>query len=54
LSVEHRTGEIRKNGEAIATICVGVCCLVANDAMAKWLTTFYDPLQIVFLLRGDN
>lgn len=36
-------------GRAIATICTGVFCLVLNDAMAKWLTGFYDPLQILFV-----
>jgi drug/metabolite transporter (DMT)-like permease len=38
-----------RRGPAIATICIGVFCLVVNDAMAKWLTTHYDPLQIVFM-----
>jgi len=35
-------------GPAIATICLGVLCLVFNDAMAKWLTAHYGPLHIVF------
>lgn len=43
------TGAEARRGRAIATICVGVFCLVVNDAMAKWLTTHYDPLQIVFM-----
>jgi len=34
---------------AIATICVGVAFLVANDAIAKLLTDRYAPIQIVFL-----
>jgi len=41
--------EARSNARGILTICVGVVCLVANDAMAKWLTAHYDPLQIIFL-----
>lgn len=41
-------GDVRR-GRAIATICLGVFLLVVNDALAKWLTTHYDPLQIVFL-----
>lgn len=43
------TDEARSNGRAIATICIGVVCLVLNDAMAKWLTAHYAPLQIIFL-----
>lgn len=34
---------------AIATICLGVACLVTNDALAKLLTDRYSPIQIVFL-----
>lgn len=30
-------------------MCVGALCLVCNDAMAKWLTAHYAPLQIVFM-----
>lgn len=30
-------------------MCFGVCCLVVNDAIAKWLTAHYDLLQIVFM-----
>lgn len=37
------------NGQGIAIMCLGVLCLVANDAMAKWLTAYYDPLQLVFM-----
>jgi len=43
------TASEARRGQAIATICVGVFCLVVNDAMAKWLTTHYEPLQIVFM-----
>ncbi|MFP3921914.1 MAG: DMT family transporter [Dichotomicrobium sp.] len=35
--------------QGIATICVGVLCLVVNDAIAKSLTAHYPPLQIVFM-----
>src|SRR3546814_2902593 len=41
--------EARSAGPAILAMCFGVLCLVANDGMAKWLTTHYAPLQIVFL-----
>ncbi|MBX2804479.1 MAG: DMT family transporter [Hyphomicrobiales bacterium] len=34
---------------AIAVMCLGVLCLVTNDAIAKWLTHDYPTLQIVFL-----
>ena len=30
-------------------MCVGVLCLVLNDALAKWLTSFYSPMQIIFV-----
>src|SRR5690606_19143461 len=43
------TGEMRANGQAIAVMCVGVLCLAANDALAKWLTAHYSPLQLAFL-----
>lgn len=39
----------RETPLAIATICVGVAFLVANDAIAKLLTDRYAPIQIVFL-----
>lgn len=42
-------GHAGSNGPAIATICIGVVCLVANDAIAKWMTAYYAPLQIIFL-----
>lgn len=35
-------------GRAVATMCVGIFCLVVNDSFAKWLTAYYSPLQIVF------
>jgi hypothetical protein len=38
-----------RRGQAISVICVGIFCLVINDAMAKWLTTYYSPLQIIFM-----
>lgn len=34
---------------AIALMCFGIAGLVVNDALAKWLTGHYPPLQIVFL-----
>lgn len=40
---------MRANGQAIAVMCVGVLCLAANDALAKWLTAHYSPLQLAFL-----
>jgi len=42
-------GTRAKNGQAIAVICIGILCLVTNDTMAKWLTSHYDPLQIIFI-----
>lgn len=42
-------GETQSNGRAILTMCIGIVCLVLNDAMAKWLTAHYEPLQIIFL-----
>ena len=30
-------------------MCIGITLLVINDAMAKWLTAHYPPLQIVFM-----
>lgn len=36
-------------GAAIGTLCVGIFFLSLNDAIAKWLTAHYSPLQIVFL-----
>ncbi|MFW6077593.1 MAG: DMT family transporter [Hyphomicrobiales bacterium] len=42
-------GEARANGQAILVICIGIVCLVVNDAFAKWLTAYYPPLQIIFV-----
>jgi len=39
----------RTNGRAIAVMSAGVLCLVANDTLAKWLTDFYNPIQIIFM-----
>lgn len=39
----------RSNGIAIWTMCIGIFCIVVNDAMAKWLTAHYSPLQIIFV-----
>lgn len=47
--VSRRAGRSAPAGQAIVTICVGVFCLVVNDAMAKWLTAHYSPLQLVFV-----
>ena len=33
----------------IAVMCLGVLSIVANDTAAKWLTQFYDPLQVMFM-----
>ena len=50
MSTIPRTAEhVHSHGPAIAMICLGVFCLVVNDAMAKWLTANYHPLQIVFM-----
>lgn len=50
MSVASRKGELAHSaGQAIATMCFGIFCLVVNDAMAKWLTAYYHPLQIVFM-----
>lgn len=48
-TIARTAAEARSNGRAIATICLGMFCLVLNDALAKWLTDHYSPLQIVFL-----
>ncbi|ESR24556.1 DMT family transporter [Lutibaculum baratangense] len=34
---------------AIGTICLGILFLCTNDAVAKWLTEYYAPLQLVFM-----
>jgi drug/metabolite transporter (DMT)-like permease len=39
----------RHNGYAVALICLGVLCIVINDAMGKWLVAHYSPFQIVFI-----
>jgi drug/metabolite transporter (DMT)-like permease len=39
----------RENRQAIAVMCVGILCLGVNDALAKWLTSSYPPLQIIFV-----
>jgi drug/metabolite transporter (DMT)-like permease len=39
----------RENRQAIAVMCLGILCLGVNDALAKWLTSFYPPLQIIFV-----
>ena len=39
----------RENRQAIAVMCIGIVCLVLNDALAKWLTSFYPPIQIIFV-----
>lgn len=49
MSVAAQNAADRSNGQAIAIMCVGVVCLVTNDAMAKWLTAYYPPLQIIFV-----
>jgi drug/metabolite transporter (DMT)-like permease len=50
MSVASRIENARRsNGEAIAVMCIGALCLVCNDAVAKWLTAHYAPLQIVFM-----
>jgi drug/metabolite transporter (DMT)-like permease len=45
----QRENSRRSTGAGIATMCVGALCLVCNDAVAKWLTAHYEPLQIVFM-----
>jgi drug/metabolite transporter (DMT)-like permease len=30
-------------------MCIGVCCLILNDAIAKWFTAYYPPLQVIFV-----
>jgi len=50
MSIASRREDARRsNGEAIAVMCIGALCLVCNDAVAKWLTAHYAPLQIVFM-----
>lgn len=47
--VSRKASEAPSNGQAISIICIGIFCLVLNDAMAKWLTAHYPPMQIIFL-----
>ena len=35
--------------QGVILMCVGVACLSTNDAIAKFLTSDYSPLQILFL-----
>ncbi len=42
-------GLARSNLHGIAVMCLGVLSIVVNDAMAKWLTATYDPLQVMFM-----
>lgn len=35
--------------QGVVFMCVGVACLSTNDAIAKFLTSDYSPLQILFL-----
>jgi len=30
-------------------MCGGAFCLVVNDAIAKWLVAYYEPLQVIFM-----
>ncbi len=46
--MRHR-GAAQSDGLAIAVMCIGIFCLVLNDAMAKWLTVHYAPIQIIFM-----
>jgi drug/metabolite transporter (DMT)-like permease len=39
----------RENRHAIAVMCIGILCLGVNDALAKWLTSSYPPIQIIFV-----
>lgn len=49
LSSPSRLHDRGTAGPAILTICAGMFFLSLNDAIAKWLTASYHPLQIVFL-----
>ena len=44
-----RTGDAQTYRQAIATICIGIFSLVLSDVLAKWLTSYYAPLQLVFV-----
>ncbi len=39
-------------GQAIALMCAGLLCLAVNDAIAKWFTSDYHPLQILFVRQA--
>ena len=39
----------RARGFAIALMCAGLLCLAVNDAIAKWFSPSYHPLQILFI-----
>lgn len=46
---ETATDSARPLAGAIGLMCLGVMGLVVNDALAKWLTAAYPPLQILVL-----
>jgi drug/metabolite transporter (DMT)-like permease len=39
----------RENRQAVVVMCIGILCLGVNDALAKWLTGFYPPIEIIFV-----
>ena len=43
------SGAPKTHMQGVILMCVGVACLSANDAIAKFLTSDYSPLQILFL-----
>ncbi|MEX0921435.1 MAG: DMT family transporter [Rhodovibrionaceae bacterium] len=45
-------GEAAAKGQAIALMCAGLLCLSVNDAIAKWFTQDYHPLQILFIRQA--
>ncbi len=48
--MQAQATETRENTSAgIVLMCIGVACLSANDALAKFLVADYSPLQILFL-----
>lgn len=47
--ISERSGDSAAKGQAIALMCAGIFSLSVNDAIAKWLTAGYEPLQIIFV-----
>lgn len=49
IAPSDRAGGGRPVASAILLMSIGVTSLVINDALAKWLTVHYPPIQILFV-----